>query len=250
MRNRGFTLIELLVVIAVIAILAALLFPVFATAREKGRQITCASNVRQLGMAFGLYAQDNDDVLPGAADGPPGAGVTGGWVYYGRFGNHSQGVTPLFDVTRGSIYPYVKSRQVYACPDDGQGQASGLSYALNSCAVRDSSTNTTEPHGGKGLAAFDNTAGTLLLAEEDADYTTHASGSTDDGYLSLYWDNAVSVRHTHGSNLAFLDGHVKWYRLSDQVGQPAPRSPGDVVSLLQTGGVTPVRSDLGGAVCP
>jgi prepilin-type N-terminal cleavage/methylation domain-containing protein len=92
-RANGFTLIELLVVIAIIAILAAILFPVFAKAREKARQITCASNEKQLGLGFLQYVQDYDETFP---DGQYGDGV--GWA--------------------GQIYPYVKSRQVYTCPDD------------------------------------------------------------------------------------------------------------------------------------
>ena len=66
--NRGFTLIELLVVIAIIAILAAILFPVFAKAREKARQITCASNLKQIGLGFTQYIQDYDERLPCGTD--------------------------------------------------------------------------------------------------------------------------------------------------------------------------------------
>ncbi|MCS7301624.1 MAG: DUF1559 domain-containing protein, partial [Fimbriimonadales bacterium] len=67
--RKGFTLIELLVVIAIIAILAAILFPVFARAREKGRQTTCLSNLRQLGMAFVAYRADFEGVNPGLSEG-------------------------------------------------------------------------------------------------------------------------------------------------------------------------------------
>jgi len=94
-RNTGFTLIELLVVIAIIAILAAILFPVFATAREKARQSSCTSNLKQLGLAFAQYTQDYDESFPmyGWASSP--------WSYW-----------PLI------VYPYIKSQGVYKCPDD------------------------------------------------------------------------------------------------------------------------------------
>ncbi len=96
---RAFTLVELLVVIAIISVLAAILFPVFASAREKARQITCASNVRQLGLGFLQYQQDNDEDLP---DG----------IY------PSQAVSYNGLIWAGPIYPYVKSPGVFACPDD------------------------------------------------------------------------------------------------------------------------------------
>jgi len=108
----GFTLIELLVVIAIIAILAAILFPVFAKAREKARQTTCASNNKQLGLAFMQYVQDNDEVFPYH----PGNSSSGG------------------DGWASLIYPYVKSAGAYRCPDDVHtttGAASQISYAYN-----------------------------------------------------------------------------------------------------------------------
>ena len=127
--NRAFTLIELLVVIAIIAVLAAILFPVFARARESARRTSCLSNLRQLNTAFALYAQDVDELLPAATDGFPGAGLSGGWVYYTVFPANQ---TPRsYDVTRGGLYPYVKNAQVFICPSDAQGKRSGDSYAYN-----------------------------------------------------------------------------------------------------------------------
>ena len=125
MKRKAFTLIELLVVIAIIAILAAILFPVFAQAREKARQTTCASNEKQLGLAFIQYAQDYDDTLPVTGMNDPSYYICGGagWA--------------------SLIYPYVKSTGVYTCPDDptktsfwsglsvGSGGNSAVSYAYN-----------------------------------------------------------------------------------------------------------------------
>jgi prepilin-type N-terminal cleavage/methylation domain-containing protein len=110
-RIKGFTLIELLVVIAIIAILAAILFPVFATAREKARQSTCLSNLKQLGLGYTQYEQDFDETVP---CGNNGYGAGTGWA--------------------GMIYPYVKSTQVFLCPNDSQ-PGDIISYAVNSNMV-------------------------------------------------------------------------------------------------------------------
>jgi prepilin-type N-terminal cleavage/methylation domain-containing protein/prepilin-type processing-associated H-X9-DG protein len=98
--RKGFTLIELLVVIAIIAILAAILFPVFAKAREKARQITCASNLKQLGLGIAMYIQDYDENLPSGNDNVP--------------------ATPTADINgwAAQIMPYLKSNGILHCPDD------------------------------------------------------------------------------------------------------------------------------------
>src|SRR5213594_1559132 len=102
MKRRGFTLIELLVVIAIIAILAAILFPVFAQAREKARTITCTSNARQIATALMMYAQDYDENLPGWPDPQKNPLFSkGGWGW--------AMIVPVMD-------PYLKNRQIWTCP--------------------------------------------------------------------------------------------------------------------------------------
>jgi prepilin-type N-terminal cleavage/methylation domain-containing protein/prepilin-type processing-associated H-X9-DG protein len=121
-KQRGFTLIELLVVIAIIAILAAILFPVFAQAREKARQIACVSNLKQIGLAFLLYQQDDDERYPfsvteryapqGAYSVDGGTGANGTSPTYVGDGS----VAWAFSI-RGLLYPYVKSDGVWHDPD-------------------------------------------------------------------------------------------------------------------------------------
>jgi prepilin-type N-terminal cleavage/methylation domain-containing protein/prepilin-type processing-associated H-X9-DG protein len=117
MKRKGFTLIELLVVIAIIAILAAILFPVFAQAREKARQISCASNMKQLALGIVMYVQDSDELFPEAYDGRTlpacdSPGDAGGWCPADtRDNSHWQ----------GRIAPYLKSVGIFGCADDADG---------------------------------------------------------------------------------------------------------------------------------
>jgi prepilin-type N-terminal cleavage/methylation domain-containing protein len=147
MKRKGFTLIELLVVIAIIAILAAILFPVFAKAREKARQITCTSNEKQLGLSIIQYQQDNDEKL--------------------MCGDANGGVNSYNDAEgwAGQVYPYTKSTGVYTCPDDSTSTTatgSFVSYGFNS--------NLVPASGGIAIAQFQAPANTILLFEVTNDF--------------------------------------------------------------------------------
>jgi len=204
MRRTAFTLIELLVVIAVIAILAALLFPVFAQAREKARQSQCLSNLKQIGLAANMYVQDNDEVLPNLTGGTQGEGMTGGWIYYDHFSG-------AMDVTKGSLYPYVKNKGVYVCPDDSPGQRNGLSYAMNDCATYKPTPFAGMDYG-KSLAAFDNPSGLLYITEEGyPDGGSTNDGGIDHGSVAYPTGDGLSNRHNSGLEALFMDGHVKYY---------------------------------------
>jgi len=184
--RRGFTLIELLVVIAIIAILASILFPVFAQARAKARQASCMSNLKQLGIALEMYAQDADGVYPpwGTDGADPDAGPPD--VY-------------TWDTV---LLPYMKNKQILVCPSNTHRGA--RSYAMPryvSAQYRDYIPAPTET-----VALFDKgwkDAGVRGDAAAENFFQTH--GSTGHDLSTELW-------HNEGKNFLFVDGHVKWYQ--------------------------------------
>jgi prepilin-type N-terminal cleavage/methylation domain-containing protein/prepilin-type processing-associated H-X9-DG protein len=189
MRKRhGFTLIELLVVIAIIAILAAILFPVFSRAREKARQASCQSNEKQIGLAFNMYLQDYDEEYCGAqaadaANFAASGGYVGAWIY------KAAGAT-AWDVRGGGLYPYVKNGQLFLCPSKGTSFALNCTYEMTGNLAWQSEGNVED------------VAGTVLLGEQ----------SCDDGVGSQGDDGGGFIKHNGGSNFCFVDGHVKWFQ--------------------------------------
>ena len=212
-QKKGFTLIELLVVIAIIAILAAILFSAFAKARESARRASCVNNLKQLGVAFQLYSQEYDERLPSAAHGGnQGVAQSGTWMYYREYEAFASGNPNTIDPTRSSLYPYVNNKSVFVCPSDGVGQKIGESYAYNSCLTQFDDTKSVWP--GKSLTAIENPSGTLLVAEEGGQATDDAllnMGGTGGMTQGYNW-SSYSDRHLGGSCVAFVDGHVKFYR--------------------------------------
>jgi len=199
MRRRGFTLIELLVVIAIIAILAAILFPVFAKAREKARTTSCLNNLKQLNLGFIQYVQDYDEKYPGAA--PLNAqalfgSIYGHWLLPMANNSNLSTANPWPNgESGGAIYPYVKNVQVYICPSDTGGQARGDSYAINS------NMNWIL------LAAITSPAITPTLVCEGTGVT---DGGVNDGWFAGNSDQP-SIVHNGGCNISFVDGHAKWF---------------------------------------
>ncbi|MCE5239766.1 DUF1559 domain-containing protein [bacterium] len=200
--RRGFTLIELLVVIAIIAILAAILFPVFAKAREKARQSSCLSNTKQIGLALLQYTQDYDERLPGTYiyEIPGDAN----WLF-------SFGALAL---------PYIKNAQVFVCPS-GSGAVPWAGTAalipMNSYWAPDQSFCSLS-NGKYSLGQVESPADTILFLD-----TNTVSGSSGGNFE--FWLGATSTaqdyanyctgngpRHNDGRNYAFVDGHCKWLK--------------------------------------
>ena len=188
---KGFTLIELLVVIAIIAILAAILFPVFAKAREKARQASCLSNAKQLALAVLQYAQDYDETFPMGRWGGPGTAPDGLW--------HG------FDWL---VEPYCKNKQIFICPSANRGANTcdyGTTCDGNCSAMNDLGNNVGVKIGTIYYPAELN----LFVCGFAAAYTHRPVGV---GTVCACTDTATALtcRHNTGSNVAFCDGHGKW----------------------------------------
>jgi len=220
--RAAFTLIELLVVIAIIAILAAILFPVFARARENGRRAACQSNLKQLGLGILQYQQDYDETCP-----------QGALSYKGIYGMG----------WAGQIYPYVKSTQVYTCPSDASGSTApntNISYGYNLIFAREPAlgadghlSSLTAPT--KSVLLFETTGIACQPAKvSDASSNYNNYSPTGEGFGLYAFDgygtggkyatgaiggqydpgqfDGLKGRHLDGANYLMGDGHVKWYR--------------------------------------
>ena len=234
--KQGFTLIELLVVIAIIAILASILFPVFAQAREKARSITCISNLRQMSNAVAMFTQDHNEYLP---KGFFNDQATGGesWNQPWNWGWEED------------LYPYLKSHGVYKCPDDSSNTVrqypdiNGVDHPNNWCTSNPDNADcfyssyryniSNQPNGpwtALKLSALDQPSSAVVIAESTAaggnwNILSTGEGFQNDGYVCVdYTVNTAFDRHgsapshtdptkfTGGrANYVFADGHAKSY---------------------------------------
>jgi prepilin-type N-terminal cleavage/methylation domain-containing protein/prepilin-type processing-associated H-X9-DG protein len=194
-KRRGFTLIELLVVIAIIAILAAILFPVFAKARAKARQTQCLSNLKQIGLAFAQYTSDYDGRYPG---------------HYGCWSSYT-----------GMVQPYMKNQEIWLCPTQGEtGCACGagaygipyipMSYIRNPWSLEGWYAGAGV---GKKEDAIDSPASLILLCDGRRAWVHFSWWIYGNGSKGRGCDPSIADVHNDGVNCLFFDGHTKWSKV-------------------------------------
>jgi len=195
-RVKGFTLIELLVVIAIIAILAAILFPVFARARENARRSSCSSNIRQITLGIKQYIQDYDEKFPQYQVNAPA--LPYGWA--------------------DAIQPYVKNEQVFQCPSDSTS-ASG-----NPASGDYTDYFFNKNLSGIGESALTYIANTVLNGDGTPSIANYAiNGCAADpctDSANVLATLTTAQRHLDGANYSFADGHVKWLKGANSTTSP------------------------------
>ncbi len=227
-KAQGFTLIELLVVIAIIAILASILFPVFARARENARRTSCSSNLKQFGLAMMQYVQDYDETYPNAI-GTVGAAPPGGaWNMGSAAGFNKWAWQQL-------LYPYHKNLQIFRCPS-GLNH-SNFNYPTYGNYGANNQIITAETLPARKLSAITAPAGTYAIMDAGtwsvapgrADPTNSGTSSNFGNFIpgigklgsacaiagnvyDVLQDDCLKGRHFEGVNMAFADGHVKWLK--------------------------------------
>lgn len=222
MKRKGFTLIELLVVIAIIALLAAILFPVFARARENARRATCQSNLKQIGLGILQYAQDYDERMPlpyydenydGDGDGSP---------------DNNLANVHKNDSWRRMIHPYIKSLQIFRCPSNPLnrsdtyepnpigGERFKRSYAVVTTNTTVSITGVMSEDAtgaGRALSSIPNTSLAIMVGESTHDAASIAwSQTTCNAFANQAGFCQLFARHLLTTNALFADGHVKAMR--------------------------------------
>jgi prepilin-type N-terminal cleavage/methylation domain-containing protein/prepilin-type processing-associated H-X9-DG protein len=225
-RRNGFTLIELLVVIAIIAILAAILFPVFARARENARRASCQSNMKQIGLGMLQYSQDYDETFV-------------------RTRNFINAQTVMWDTL---IQPYTSVRsqpaaspQIFQCPSDYLARTTGTARSYGIPTNKESNlarpalffgdnVSANNDRGGRKLSEISDPAGTLMVVEHP--YPNNRFGDGSGGQTRSAWHQARghvnqnppqdigpgTPLHMEGWNYLFIDGHVKWLRPERTIG--------------------------------
>jgi len=222
MKKRAFTLIELLVVISIIAVLMAILMPTLRKAKEGAARVACLSNQKQLGLAWAMYAQNNDDMIVYggtlAVEQLPAAeqifhqGETP-WVYH-SLANDTDEVQGQ-NIQRGALWPYIKSLAIYRCPAGEKGKLRTYSIVdgLNSINWMPGTQDILV----KKLTQLRRSADRVVFIDEGGGVGTAISTM---GWCIYYtsprWWDLPPVRHREGTTLSFADGHAEYRRWEDK----------------------------------
>ncbi len=226
MRQKGFTLIELLVVIAIIAVLMGILMPALQIAREQGQRAACQGNLRQLTIAWNLYAQENDDKI---VNGETGFDRSRMKAWIGRLwkSNYNDPI-PMeeklqrIQLEQGALFPYAANEQIYRCPTGHRGflQTYNTFDSMNGRAR--TGTTSSGSWNGKQLRV----GKTVLFIKKLSDITSPGLAeravfldegrTTPDSYAvhfnqQSWWDPPM-LRHTNGTNISFADSHVEYQK--------------------------------------
>jgi prepilin-type N-terminal cleavage/methylation domain-containing protein/prepilin-type processing-associated H-X9-DG protein len=215
----GFTLIELLVVIAIIAILAAILFPVFAQARDKARAASCMSNLKQIGTAHNMYMQDYDNTFPHVSRYGRAWNLIGQWAHRG-----TTGVPSTWFQATDALMPYVKNEDVWYCPSvDRDEVIPPFNATAQKPTFRDNGTSYMYNYWVYGW--FRNPdrswhwvdARIACMPEDQVELAASQPLFLDIPYQGkgLYTNMNQTARHQGGANAAYADGHVKWNKVRD-----------------------------------
>lgn len=204
MKHRAFTLIELLVVIAIISLLTAILLPVFASVRAKGRQIVCTSNLRQLGLAIASYSQDSNGIVPFGGDPVDVKSTAWQTANGGVYAAQAVQLRPLADV----LNPYTSSKDIWHCPADFGFNAPNFSGGATFTANPTAFDEYGNSYGYRTELAFRQVALVNMIAYDNfPPYAEHGASEIDllDDLSGTWHGNSIGEKF----NVLMGDGHVK-----------------------------------------
>lgn len=230
MRSRAFTLIELLVVIAVIAVLMAILMPALQRAREQGKRAVCLSNVKQFGLAWVLYADENDQKIVNACTWENTEGHNDReepcWLYF-----HNDWDTVerrIQGIQDGAMWPYIGQLKIYKCPTGIRGEVN--TYAIVDCMNGAMSSIPNIPSG-----TYIRNRSQIKRPGERMVYVDEGRTSTQSWtiwYDRASWWDLPPTRHGAGTNFSFADGHAEYWKWQDTRTVKVARQEGDWQSLV------------------
>jgi len=202
-RRKGFTLIELLVVIAIIALLMAILIPTLNRAREQGKRAACLHNLKQLTLAWIMYADDNGGELPRAWAGHPGS-----WVGRPRPDQSEQRKMEL--IREGLLFPYCPNEQLYRCPTGKRGEA--VTYSIVESMGGEPGSGGTKPDMTfMNRSQITNSVRRFVFVDEGK----WPGSPWNVFYLKPAWWDTPTIRHSMGTNWSFADGHSEYHKWVD-----------------------------------